>query len=121
MEDRVSERTCTIEFQELAPVQTITGAFIQLGALQQASSSFRDRNKDRFGQDDEYYLLLVNIDALSFEELAAKPQANEVIHKLMKDFGIRKTYLSDKTAYVDSVCRWSNRLYPASNTQGSRT
>jgi hypothetical protein len=78
-EERVSERACAVESRESAAAKTITGAFIQLGAFQQTSSSFRDRNRDRYGYEDECYLLLVDADPLPFEMLAAHPHLREVM------------------------------------------
>jgi hypothetical protein len=97
------QRLCTIEGGDFKPRTTFSAAFIQLGALQQMGSSWRDEGRNRHGHEDECYILLVDVEPLLFHKVAENPYIEEVLQTVMKVPGERRAFRSEETSYVDPL------------------
>jgi hypothetical protein len=110
-----SQRLCTIEGGDYEPRTTFRAAFVQLGALQQTGSSWKDEWRNRRGYEDECHILLVDVEPLLFQKVAKNPYA-DVLRKVMKDPEARRAFRSEEASYVDPL--QEQIILPKGNTHG---
>lgn len=113
-EQTYSDRKCTIEDSALRAKQpAFQAAFIQIGALQQTATSSKDSYRNRFGNEDEVYLLLVDVESFPFEQLENKPDLSNAMHTFMENSEARRPYESTTTIYIDPLSEYIQRPIPS--------